>query len=122
MTTAGRRRPILATLTLAGLRISEALDLRWRDVSLPARKLRVVGAKTDTGIREVDLTPTLAELLTEYRARARDPEPADHVFATATGRRDSPENVRSRFLARAIERANETLGERSGPDRPRHPA
>ena len=68
----GRRKPLLATLTLAGLRISEALDLRWRDVSLPARKLRVVGAKTDTGIREVDLTPTLAELLTEYRARARD--------------------------------------------------
>jgi integrase len=29
----GRRRPLLATLTLAGLRISEALDLRWRDVT-----------------------------------------------------------------------------------------
>jgi integrase len=37
------------------------------------------------------------------------------VFATATGRRDSPENVRGRFLARAVERANEALS-RSGAD------
>ena len=37
----GRRKPLLATLTLAGLRISEALDLRWRDVSLSRRKLRI---------------------------------------------------------------------------------
>jgi integrase len=59
--------PELCDSALAGLRISEALDLRWRDVNLPARKLRVTGSKTDAGVREVDLTPTLAELLTEYR-------------------------------------------------------
>ena len=50
----GRRRPLLSTLTLAGLRISEALDLRWRDVKLADRKLRVVSSKTDAGVREVD--------------------------------------------------------------------
>ncbi len=110
----GRRKPLFATLALAGLRISEALDLRWRDVSLPTRKLRVTGSKTDAGVREVDLTPTLAESLTEYRARARATNPGDYVFATGSGRRDSPENVRSRFLARAVERANAALEEGGG--------
>ena len=56
----GRRRPLLATLALAGLRISELLDLRWRDMHLPGRKLRVVAAKRASGIRELDLTPMLA--------------------------------------------------------------
>jgi integrase len=110
----GRRKPLLATLTLAGLRISEALDLRWRDVNLSARRLHVRGAKTDAGVREVDLTPTLAELLTEYRARARFTEDGEHIFATGAGRRDSPENVRTRFLARAVERANASLAEDGG--------
>jgi integrase len=110
----GRRKPLIATLSLAGLRTEEALALRWRDVSLPARKLRVTESKTDTGIREVDLTPTLAELLTEYRARTRVGEPDDYVFATGNGHRDSPSNVRRRFLARAVERANAAIAEEGG--------
>jgi len=67
----GRRRPLLAVLTLAGLRISEALDLRWRDVSLAARRLRVVSGKTDGSVRPVDLSPTLQELLSEFKTRTR---------------------------------------------------
>ena len=110
----GRRKPLLATLALAGLRISEALDLRWRNVSLPARKLRVVGAKTDTGIREVDLTPTLAELLTEYRARARDTEPAATCSRPQRDAGTPPRTSVRRFLARAVERANEALSESGG--------
>ncbi|MGH3427056.1 MAG: tyrosine-type recombinase/integrase, partial [Mycobacteriales bacterium] len=47
------RRAFLATLTLAGLRISEALALRWRDVDLPAGRLRVADSKTDAGVRQV---------------------------------------------------------------------
>jgi integrase len=86
----GRRRLLLATLTLAGLRISEALDLRWRDANLGARRLRVAAAKTDAGVRTVDLTPTLAELLSEYRARTRHAESGDWVFPTAAGKRDNP--------------------------------
>jgi integrase len=49
------RRGILATLALAGLRIGEALALRWRDVDLAAGRLRVRDSKTDAGVREVDL-------------------------------------------------------------------
>jgi integrase len=106
----GRRRPLFATLTLAGLRISEGLDLRWRDVNLAARKLRVVQSKTDAGVREVDISPTLAELLGEYRTRSRYTDPDDLVFPTGKGRRDNPSNIRNRYLAGAVERANERLG------------
>jgi integrase len=110
----GRRRPLLATLTLAGLRISEGLDLRWRDVNLAARKLRVVQAKTDAGVRVVDVSPTLAELLSEFRTRSQHTAPEDLVFPTGNGRRDNPSNVRNRFLADAVEIANEALTETGG--------
>jgi integrase len=107
----GRRRPLLATLTLAGLRISEALALRWRDVNLADRRLRVIEAKTGAGVREVNLTPTLQEVLSEYRTRTRHHRAGELVFPTAEGRRDGPSNVRRRFLAKAVERANEALQE-----------
>ena len=109
----GRRRPLLATLTLAGLRLDEGLSLRWRDVNLADRKLQVGvdQAKTDAGRREVGLTPTLQEILSEYRTRTEFASPDDLVFPTATGRKDSSSNVRNRFLAKAVERANASLVE-----------
>jgi integrase len=39
------QRPMLATLIFGGLRISEALALRWRDVDLAGGRLRVAGSK-----------------------------------------------------------------------------
>lgn len=104
-----RRRPLLATLTLAGLRISEALDLRWRDVNLEARRLRVATAKTDAGVREVDLTPALQELLADYRSRSPYAQPGDLVFPTSAGKRDNPSNVRNRFLDSAAKLGNANL-------------
>ncbi|HET7053879.1 MAG TPA: site-specific integrase [Solirubrobacterales bacterium] len=110
----GRRRPLLAVLALAGLRIGEALELRWRDVNLGARKLRVASSKTDAGVRDVDLTPTLGELLSEYRTRTGHAAPGDLVFPTAAGKPDGASNVRRRFLAPAVERANLALAESGG--------
>jgi integrase len=104
-----RRRPLLATLTLAGLRISEALDLRWRDVNLDARRLRIAASKTEAGVREVDVTPALQALLAEYRARSPYGKPGDFVFPTSEGKRDNPSNVRNRFLDSATKLANTDL-------------
>jgi integrase len=109
-----RRRPLLATLTLAGLRISEALDLRWRDVNLEARRLRVAAAKTDAGVREVDLTPALQELLADYRSRSPYTQPGDLVFPTSAGKRDNPSNVRNRFLDRRRSSPTPICGRRDG--------
>ncbi|HEX5375967.1 MAG TPA: site-specific integrase [Solirubrobacterales bacterium] len=106
-----RRLPLLAVLVLAGLRIGELLRLRWRDVNLAGRKLRVSASKTDAGVREVELTPMLQELLTEYRTRTRHSGPDDFVFSTRAGKTDSPSNVRTRFLAPAVKQANAELRE-----------
>jgi integrase len=106
--TAPYRRALLAVLVFAGLRIDEALSLRWCDVSLPARRLRVVQSKTDAGKRDIAIRPVLVDELSDLRAQARGDQP-DLVFGTATGQKMSPSNVRNRVLAKAVERANASL-------------
>lgn len=106
----GHGRALLATLALAGLRIDEALSLRWRDVDLAAGTLSVVRSKTDAGERVVDLLPLLRDELLALKAR-RDPSRDALVFETTRGRKDSASNVRNRMLAPAVEAANAALAE-----------
>ena len=73
---------MLATLTLAGLRIGETLALRWRDVDLASGRLVVGNAKTDTGRRTVDLSPAPRDELAAHKAQTRYLEATDLVFAT----------------------------------------
>jgi integrase len=51
-----RYRPVVATLTLAGLRVSELCALNCEHVDLARRELRVLDAKTPAGVRRVDKT------------------------------------------------------------------
>jgi integrase len=104
----GKRRALLATLTFAGLRLGEALNLRWKDVDLARGTISVRDAKTDAGIRTVDVLPILRDELDAYRARL-DPAPDSLVFGTKTGRKENPTNVRRRMLAPAVEKANKAL-------------
>jgi integrase len=106
---AGSGRPLLAVLAGAGLRIGEALGLRWGDVDLAVGTLRVVKSKTDAGVRVVDLTPALREELAKHKADARFDGPDDYVFATATGRAKNRHNERRAVLLPAIKAANERL-------------
>ena len=105
----GQRRALLATLVLAGLRIGEALDLRWADVDLARGTLRVGRAKTDAGERTVYLLPLLRDELLAYRAALGDVARQQRVFGSATGARQSESNIRNRVLAKAVENANERL-------------
>lgn len=102
-------RALLATMALAGLRVSEACALRWRDVDLANGRLRVTDAKTDAGVRSVELTPTLRDELAAAKAGATDAEPDALVFPTRTGTMRDRNNVRSRVLATAVARANRKL-------------
>jgi integrase len=102
------RRAILATLTLAGLRIGELIELRWRDVNLADGRITVGASKTDAGVRRIDLLPALRDELSALKAKAR-PGAGDRVFPTPSGGPMSPSNVRNRILMKAVERANVRL-------------
>jgi integrase len=89
-------RPLFEFLAYTGLRISEALGLRWRDVDYDARVLRVeqrLGRdrrpkrlKTPAAKREVILAPSVAGLLRERKEVWPDRSGDDLVFCTTTGR------------------------------------
>lgn len=105
------RRPLLATLVYSGGRISEAEEVRRRDVDLAGRRLHFRGTKTDNADRVVDLLPVLYDELASLFAADPDADPGDRVFRTSKGGRIGATNVRKRVLAPAIESADEALRE-----------
>ena len=105
------RLAIVATLVLAGPRISELCLLDGRHVDLPRRQLRIPRVKTDASERTVPMVPALHEILLAHRG-AFNWGPEDPVFATRNGTRNTPDNVRRRILHGVHARANELLGER----------
>jgi integrase len=104
----GQRRALIATLTFAGLRIGEALALRWGDVDLARGTITVRAAKTDAGVRTVNMVGVLRDELAAYAAHARHDAKA-LVFGTSKGAMLSATNVRKRVLAKAVENANALL-------------
>ena len=60
------RRAMCATLGLAGLRISEMLDLHCATVDLARSRFKLADAKTEAGIREVEMTLYLRDELVAY--------------------------------------------------------
>jgi integrase len=111
------RQAQLATLIFAGLRISEFLALRWGDVDLAGGWITVRKSKTDAGRRKVKIRPVLRDVLLAHRPL--DASHGAYVFGTAQGKPQNPSNVRSRVIAKAVERANERLEEAAEPPLPR---
>ena len=94
---------MMATLGLAGLRISEMMDLRVAQVDLTRGRFKLADAKTEAGVREVEITLYLRDELLDYamdrRARGLPHGPSDHFFGTSTGSRRDPDRFRDRILA-----------------------
>lgn len=103
------RRALLATLVFGGLRIGEATALRWRDVDLAGGRITVQDAKTDAGVRRVELLPVLRDELAAHKARAEDHSSEQLVFLTTAGTEVKQSNVRRRVLDPAIDQANQIL-------------
>ena len=88
------------------------------DVDLAAGGISVGDAKTDAGVRTVDLWPELRDELATYKASlGRLPAPTELVFGTSTGKPDTRQNVRKRRL-RAVDRANAALAAEDLPGLP----
>jgi integrase len=102
-------RPIAAACAYAGLRVSEALGLRWRDVDFKAGTITVAGqldasgvrittTKTETSAATIPLIPVLRRELAEHRKRQAAVSLmhvlADKlVFTTASGKPQSRRNA-----------------------------
>ena len=96
----------MATLILAGLRVSELAVLHWDDVDLTKRKLYVRDAKTEAGVRPVPISKFLQADLLTYKMYAVKSE---LVFPTGTGNGRDKDNIRNRIHNPVIKRANANL-------------
>lgn len=107
---------LLEVLLGTGLRIGEALALRWQDLDLdsPRPVLRVTGTmveavdgtawrqattKTTASARALVLPAFTITALIRRRARLSGPDPQAPVFATSTGTHVRPSNVRRSWRA-----------------------
>jgi integrase len=108
--TAGRA--LVATLIHAGLRIGEATALRWRDIDLANGRISVGDAKTEAGIRLVDVLPALRDELTSHRRAAATARPNDLVLPTSSGSRRDKDNSRERVIRPVLAAADELLARR----------
>jgi integrase len=90
-----RYRTLIATAILTGLRQSELLGLRWRNIDFEEEIIRVRSAldrhgndvppKTEHAVRDVILIPTLATILREHRETSPFKSADDYVFASRVG-------------------------------------
>jgi integrase len=108
-------RPVACICAYAGLRISETLGLRWRDVDLKAGTLTVAGqlepgggltfVKTPASAATVRILPALRRELLAHRARQTEKglqrlRPDALVFVTERGKPQSRRNaLRAVYLA-----------------------
>ena len=113
--TCGPRRAIVATLGLAGPRVGELCELDNQDINLAKARFRVRDAKTEAGIRSVDIHPRLLDELTAYRA-SRPNAPMDApAFPTRAGTRRDRNNILCRVVQPMLTRANELRTARGEP-------
>jgi len=106
------RRAILATLGCAGLRNSEVCELDLGDLDFPHGVIHVRDAKTEAGIRQVNMTPWLHEELLAYRASRADAELDEPAFPTRSGARRDRRNINRKVIAPAVRAADALRSER----------
>jgi integrase len=108
--------PLIVLLAFTGLRVREALGLRWQDVDLDNVTIRVrwqltkdcrrrAPVKTEAGVRDLPILPALRRRLIEHQLASPWVRPGDPVFAATKGRPKHYRNVR-----RALDAIGEELG------------
>lgn len=106
-------RAFFTTLVLTGLRLGEAIGLRWSDVDWRSNVIRVERSiyknqvqspKSRRSVRRVIMTPHLRAALEHHRLEAGDPLDG-LVFESSPGRYLDPANLRNRVFYPALLRA-----------------
>ncbi len=108
--------PIIVTDLFTGIRPSELLGLRWRDIDFAAglihvrqqlcRKTRVlVPTKTEAGVRDVPIPPELVSLLRAHRLASHFSQDDEFVFCSSAGTPLDQQNVGDRGFKAAAEHA-----------------
>ena len=109
------RGAIVSTLGHSGVRVSELCALKIGELRLHDQeraRFLVTDAKTETGIREVEMSPELVEVILAHVDRlsrsAAQPPPRTTCFRTTRGRRMSRQSI-NKVLAEAAVAASEAL-------------
>lgn len=108
-------QPFFGLLASTGLRVSEAIGLKWSDLDLaterPYLKVKrsvvrgvIGGPKSRNGRRSIPIDPRLAAQLAALRMRA-DGDEGDWAFQRSSGEPLCPESVRREVLVPAADRA-----------------
>lgn len=100
---------LFRVLAYTGLRLGEAVALRWADVDFGARRLivqRALSGDTETTtkahrVRHVGLATAAAEALARLAGRGDFTARDDYVFCSRLGRRLDPSAIRRRFKSAA---------------------
>lgn len=107
-------RLVVQFLAQTGLRIGELIALRWEDIDLGARRVKVRRRlykgvidtpKSRYGIRDVPVSPELAQALWNHRSASRHPGDTDPVFPSEAGTPLNGMNLLNRVVKPAAIRA-----------------
>lgn len=107
-------RALVVLLYLTGLRIGEALALKWSDLDFDHSKLYVRRSvwrgkeqtpKSRKSIRAKHLLDGLARVLQSHRELCVSRQPADYLFVNGVGRSCDPDDLRKRVLYPAMDKA-----------------
>ena len=102
-------------LWAAGLRIDEACGVRRCDVDVIRKRVRVGQAKTDAGVRHVQLTPDTLADLRRYLDLTADTPASRPLLPTRRGVRHDRTNAAKRVIKPLITETNIVLAERGEP-------
>jgi integrase len=112
------RRAAIATLSASGTRNTELCHLRWQDLDFQHDKILIRKAKSNQGVREIDITPWLRKELIAYRDILGDVEPDQLVFPTRAGTMRDKDNLNQRVVQPVQRAANRIRRERGFPPLP----
>lgn len=100
------RRAIIATLLLAGLRVTELCALQWQDIDFVNRRINLPGTKTGAADRWIKITDFLLVELQRWRHDAPDTSPEALVFPSPNGKARTKDTVREDVIKPALAEAN----------------